>query len=135
MGNEQNKELLVERIREVLNEINKYEAGSKEREKLVEELNTLYKLTIDEFKVQTEDWNRTEQKEIEKMKIESEEKIRIAQIEADEKKSIVDCLKVVSGGLISGIMANRLITKIIKFEETGVITTKALGFIPKIKFW
>lgn len=130
-----NKELLNELIANDLEDLKTLEIGSEEREAVVEEIRKFYSLTIDEYKAEVEAWDKDEQRRISEEKNAADERVKLEQTKADIKRSALECGKGVIIGVGSAILSNRLMTKLLKFEETGTVTSKAFRLIPMIKFW
>lgn len=143
----------------------------------IKAVNILYRLRIDESKVEYENTNKAFSLDLEKQKLESElelkkaelelrEKelkfkerqminemnqfnaemaqknsdrllkereinVRKAQVDNEEMKLTVEVIKTIAGIAAFGLG----LRSILKFEETGTITSKAFGMIPKVKFW
>ena len=132
---EENKRLLTEAIANDLEDLKGFAVGTEEREKLVNEIKELYRLQIDEYKVEVDAWDKDELRRITEDKNASEEKMRLEQNKTDVKRSIIESGKAIVVGVGSAVLSNRMMTKLLKFEETGTITSKAFRLIPMIKFW
>lgn len=132
---EENKKLLNETIGNDLEDLKGFEVGSDEREALVNEIKELYRIQIEEYKAEVEAWDKDELRRIAEEKKESEEKIRLEQTKTELKRSGIDAAKAIVIGIGSGILSNRMMKALLKFEETGTVTSKAFRLIPMIKFW
>lgn len=132
---EEAKKLLNEVIANDLEDLKVLEIGSEERDKLAEEIKDFYRLQIEEYKAEVDDWDKAEQRRISEEKNASDERIKLEQTKAEVKRSVIDCGKGIAIGIGSAILSNRLMTKLLKFEENGTVTSKAFRLIPMIKFW
>ncbi len=132
---EETRKLLGELIANDLEDLKVLEIGSEERDKLANEIKDFYRLQIDEYKAEVEDWDKAELRRIAEEKNASDERIKLEQTKADIKRSAIDCGKGIVIGVGSALLSNRLMTKLLKFEENGTVTSKAFRLIPMIKFW
>ena len=132
---EETKKLLNEVIANDLEDLKTLAIASEEREKLAEEIKGLYKLQIDEYRAEVEDWDKTETRRISEEKNASDAQARANQTDAELKRSAIDAAKAIVIGIGSAVLSNRMMAKLLKFEETGTVTSKAFRLIPMIKFW
>ncbi len=137
------------------------EIGGTKRKQAIDAFERFYKLRIEETKAADEYFNNQERRDLdrefqqkrldmelqmheEKMQLEKERlemdasnsqkdiEVRQAQAEVETKKMWVDTI--VKGITLGAWIAMSL--KVMKFEETGSIRSKAFtGTIPKLKFW
>lgn len=170
-------EMLGNAISNGFSEASGQDIGPDSYDEAIKAINILYKLRIDESKVEYENTNKAFSLDLEKQKLESELELKKAELKLREKelefkerqmineryqfdaeiaqknndrllrekeinvrKAQVDNeatrLGVEVIKTIAGITAFGLgIRSILKFEETGTITSKAFGMIPKVKFW
>lgn len=128
------REKLEETISTSLENVSGFEAGSKEREKELEAIDTLYKLKLEEDKL-----------EAEKKKAEEQGRIEAAKLEADKKKArdqkIFNWVSIGAQGVSTAAMIiayNVWLNKGYRFEETGTIRSPHLRnlvgrILPKLK--
>lgn len=129
------KKLLNEVMERDLEDLKELEIGSKEREALVSEIKDFYKLQIEEYRSEVDAWDKDELRRISEEKNAAEERIAEAKTKTEFKKSAVDAGKAIVIGVGSAFLSNRMMKALLKFEETGTVTSKAFRLIPMIKFW
>lgn len=121
------KENLDSRIDEALDLLESLPVGSKERESLVKEIETLMQLQTAEYRAEVEAADKKEQREIDR----SELGLKEAEVEANKKRTWVELVKI---GACTAV--NIFITKmILRKEEDESIHTKATSMLPKGRFW
>ena len=152
---------LNDTINDVMDSFKEAEEGSDNRKQDIEALEKFYKLRIEENKAGDEFYNNQERRNMEKeanekrleldlqmhkdkMQLEFERlemdreaqkkdlEMREAQAQLETKKLWMDIAK--SGAALGAWVL--MSYKVMKFEETGTIRSKAFaGVIPKLKFW
>lgn len=121
------KQNLDKRIDEALDKLENLPVGSKERESLVKEIETLMQLQTAEYRAETEASDKKEQREIERSELELKE----AEVEANKKRTWVEVGKI---GAMTAV--NVIITRmILRKEEDEPIHTKSTTMLPKGRFW
>lgn len=125
------KDLLEERICELLEKLNSYETGTAEHKQTIDEIDRLYKLKIEEFRAEADWADKVDRHEQDKLNHEDEMEVKKMQIKADSKKrrllpdgnTIVYCITLV------GLTAVALV-----FEASDHIYPKTiLRYADKIK--
>ena len=105
-----------------LKDIANYSHGSKERQSAMNELSTLGRIRVEEFKAEAEQLNTEQKLEMEKQKME---------VEAEQREEEKKRFWITSGLGAAGLALNLgtaavYMRRILKIEETGVVTSKAL---------
>ena len=114
---------LEERIRHLFHELEHIDPGSDEYKRLSDELQKLYEIRNDELKIHADEAKTHDTLMFESRKAEAEKSRFI-------KDKIIDV-----GKTLVTIGAYAILTgKILKFEETGVATSKTWMLSPKLNF-
>lgn len=155
MGDERNVEDLLSQdiIETGLVALSELEPGSEEYIKLAQAIRELYKLRNENERFNFEAYQKQEEFEFSKKKFETETTLKTRELDLKEKEIAVDAKKssidadvkkkasivtivvaAISGGVSLFQLAfnSKWLKDIMKFEETGSITSKAFGFIGKI---
>ena len=126
------EETLAEKIADKLETLDTLKPGTDEHSKLTEDIVKLYKVRIENYKVECEIYNQSQKIENDKFKDEEELKIKKSQIENEEKRSRkpkVDTILMLA--TISGLTVGTCV-----FESKGYIfPAKLLQHVPKIKLF
>jgi hypothetical protein len=128
---EEIRQMLEEAIKDSFKDLKELEAGSEQHLKQVGSIEKLYELKIKEDEIAEDSNSKAMQRGIESEKYEAECLLRSDEAKQSMYKMIFDIgktalLLIANGAWIRGIM---------NFETTGVIATKAFGFIPKPKIF
>lgn len=120
---------LEETIEKCFDELETSEAGSEKRSNQVEDIRKLYQLKLEEDKQTSDMMNKAADRGAESERLEQENALKKEEIRVLREKGWIEGGKVVLV-LLGNAVAMR---KIMKFEETGTIATKAFQFLAKPK--
>lgn len=120
---------LEETIEKCFDELETSEAGSEKRSNQVEDIRKLYQLKLEEDKQTSDMMNKAADRGAESERLEQENALKKEEIHVLREKGWIEGGKVVLV-LLGNAVAMR---KIMKFEETGTIATKAFQFLAKPK--
>lgn len=112
------RELLEEAIERDLENLKNFEGDEKEREKLVKEIQILSGSLNEAYKTEADQINKEQQLEIDKEKAKVEKKRFWAQRALELVPTAVYLI---------------VATKVLKVEDTSMVTTKVFNFLPKPK--
>lgn len=124
---------LEETIEKCFDELETSEAGSEKRSNQVEDIRKLYQLKLEEDKQTSDMMNKAADRGAESERLEQENALKKEEIRVLREKGWIEGGKVIlNSGLI--LLGNAVaMRKIMKFEETGTIATKAFQFLAKPK--
>lgn len=120
---------LEETIEKCFDELETSEAGSEKRSNQVEDIRKLYQLKLEEDKQTSDMMNKAADRGAESERLEQENALKKEEIRVLREKGWIEGGKVILV-LLGNAVAMR---KIMKFEETGTIATKAFQFLAKPK--
>lgn len=120
---------LEETIEKCFNELESSEAGSEKRSNQVEDIRKLYQLKLEEDKQTSDMMNKAADRGAESERLEQENALKKEEIRVLREKGWIEGGKVILV-LLGNAVAMR---KIMKFEETGTIATKAFQFLARPK--
>lgn len=124
--NEETRKMLDERIKAEMLNLDSLEAGTSEKSKVIDDLATLYKLKLDEEKLQKEYADKAATRK-------EEQDSKAAQLKEQVKDRWV---RIVIAGvelIVPLVFYGGWINKGLKFEETGSLCSKTfMGFINKV---
>lgn len=125
------KTMLEEAIRDGFNGLKKTEAGSEQHSKQTEDICKLYGMKLKEDELSDENTAKAMQRGADSEKLERECELKRVEFGLTQQRALLDIGKAIiliaaNGCWMRGIM---------KFEETGSITTKAFGLVPKLKLF
>lgn len=130
---EELRALYLEKLKADVNSLENLEKGSKEWLVTTMGIEKLTKLLMDDFKNQQAAWDREQAREM-------NERIKMAQAAADEKKAVLDVIGRVAGPIAGGIfslLGTRYLAKFIKAMNDGgyLPDREVMKLMPKFKFW
>ena len=120
---------LEETIVSCFDELDSSESGTEKRSKQIEDLQKLYRLKLEEDKQASESLNKAADRGAESERLEQENALKKEEMHVLREKGWIELGKVAAGLLGNGIFIRR----IMKFEETGTIASKAFQFIARPK--
>lgn len=122
---------LEERIRFLFEELEQCDPGSDRHKILSEELQKLYDIRNDEIRIHAEEAKAYDINEVERMRLDFDKE----KAEAEKRRFVKDKAIDIGKTAISIGASAALTRKILKFEETGVLTSKSwTQCIPKLNF-
>ena len=125
-------ELLEEEIVKGFEQLNDLEVGTKEHKEMADYINQLCKTRNEANKISYEYYDKDERRTMDKELRDKDIELKNIQIKNDELRIWIE-LGTGAAGLLAWIFMNM---KVMKFEETGTIRSKAFGgTFPKFNFW
>lgn len=130
------KELRDQVIRQNLEDLATIKGDGTAREQLIDEINTLSKIKLEEYKAEMDAWNDEELRRINENRNAEEALSKSRQTRAEVFRSTMDFAKGVAVAGIGCFSGFKGMQWIYKCEKDGVMPNgKALSFLPKLKIW
>ncbi len=120
---------LEETIEKCFDELETSESGSEKRSNQIEDIRKLYQLKLEEDKQTSDMMNKAADRGAESERLEQENALKKEEVRVLREKGWIEGGKVILV-LLGNAVAMR---RIMKFEETGTIATKAFQFLTKPK--
>lgn len=123
--NEETRNLMEEKLVEMMNELDTLKEGSDEHKNLTSDICQLATKLTEATASEMDAFDKQEKRRIDEQKNKSMTEIEKEKAGFDWRKALTETLKVVLPSVISIYAYNEFQKRILKFEETGRLTTTA----------